>query len=356
MLIIKNRLNINNIKIEDDLERFKDYEKERTGRDINFTIIESDFDLTHKEFGVLLIKDTGPVQAWGLDGIKEKIRERFTIPENFFNCCVFLYDLDQTTFDRKTKNIAHWAYFSELVSGTEFIEIACTKKWDKGKDVLRVLTHEIRHADVFRARRRGIPMVDVMDRTPVDGVIVPYYKEFQVFAKDGNRARQIELLKPIIKTIDSKSIFDVIIGTIKVPYNEFIKSIKSIIMQTPKPPQKESKLNAWADAIKQFEGWFVGSRSYRNLNPGNLRYSKYEIGKDGGYSLFRTYNDGWKALLHQLTIAATGKSKVYKPDDTLLDFFKKYAPSSDNNHPETYAKFVAKKIGVDITTKIKELI
>lgn len=125
------------------------------------------------------------------------------------------------------------------------------------------------------------------------------------------------------------------------------------------PPKPASKLSAWADAIQIHEGWFPGSRSYRNNNPGNLRYvgQKRAIGKDSGnFCIFKTYADGRLTLEEMLTNAATGKSSVYNPEMTLLDFFSKYAPSADNNNPAAYAADVAKRIGVPVETQIKNLV
>lgn len=139
----------------------------------------------------------------------------------------------------------------------------------------------------------------------------------------------------------------------------FIERLISNIIVN-EPPKKEmtetKKIIAWANAIKEFEGWNPGSLSYRNNNPGNLRYSPFEIGKNKNFSVFKTYDDGWKALLHQLQIAADGRSSVYKPGMSLLQFFKLYAPAHDDNDPDRYARFVADYIGVPPTTKIKELI
>lgn len=117
----------------------------------------------------------------------------------------------------------------------------------------------------------------------------------------------------------------------------------------------KNSIQKWAEAIKEFEGWYPGSRSYRNNNPGNLRYSKYQSGTKDGFSYFETYKQGWKALLYQLRIATDGRSSVYSPDMTLYDFFEVYAPSSDNNHPKEYAEFVADKIGVSLDIQIKNL-
>lgn len=123
------------------------------------------------------------------------------------------------------------------------------------------------------------------------------------------------------------------------------------------PPITETKtmLEKWADAIKEYEGWFEGSRSQRNNNPGNLRWSPFMVGKEGGFAKFATFSDGYKALLHQLRIATNGKSRVYRPEMTLLEFFSTYAPASDSNHPRAYAEFVARKLGVNTDTKINTL-
>lgn len=114
----------------------------------------------------------------------------------------------------------------------------------------------------------------------------------------------------------------------------------------------QKKLETMAEAIKEFEGWSEGSRSWRNNNPGNLRWSKFQDGVRNGFSYFKDYETGWKALLFQIEIAFDGRSKAYKPTDTILKFFQKYAPSSDNNHPEVYAKYVADKLAVDVGTTL----
>ncbi len=131
------------------------------------------------------------------------------------------------------------------------------------------------------------------------------------------------------------------------------------------PPTTLNLLERWAEAIKSVEGWFVpnqradypkGSRSFRNNNPGNLRSSKFQTGVRDGFAYFQDYETGWKALLFQLRIAADGRSKVYRPDMTLAEFFAVYAPSGDGNNPHRYAKQVATYLGIPVDTKIKTLV
>lgn len=140
-------------------------------------------------------------------------------------------------------------------------------------------------------------------------------------------------------------------------------------MPTPQPPvQKPSRLVELAKAIEVFEDYVrpgekyrdgsiaqYGSLSYKNCNPGNLRWSPMQDGQRGGFSYFSTYEEGFNALLHQLKISVDGRSKVYKPTMTLLEFFNVYAPSSDGNFPRSYATFVAKRLGVSVDTVISTL-
>lgn len=115
----------------------------------------------------------------------------------------------------------------------------------------------------------------------------------------------------------------------------------------------------FAEAIKQHEGWFAGSRSQRNNNPGNIRYAK-QIGTTGqdskGFAIFKTYDEGFACLIRLIENAKNGKSQVYKSEMTFAEFFGVYAPAFDSNDPHRYAQFVAQKLKVDVDYKIKDLV
>lgn len=124
-------------------------------------------------------------------------------------------------------------------------------------------------------------------------------------------------------------------------------------------------VSAFCLAIQEHEGWYPNSRSYRNNNPGNLKYSSVDslISKHtslpadpAGFAVFPNYQSGFLCLKEKITNACTGKSTVYFPTDTIEIFFQKYAPSYDNNDPDVYAKFVASALKVDIHFQIKNLI
>lgn len=88
-------------------------------------------------------------------------------------------------------------------------------------------------------------------------------------------------------------------------------------------------VNALALAIQTAEGWYPGSRSYRDNNPGNLRYAgQYQsIGADdAGFAIFPNYDAGFQALIAQIQLDAQRN-----PNWTLADFVANYAPPSENN-------------------------
>src|SRR5258707_9251052 len=99
-------------------------------------------------------------------------------------------------------------------------------------------------------------------------------------------------------------------------------------------------LEALADAIMQFEGWIVRSRSWRNRNPGNLRpYSVIQRKDADGYRVFDSLADGWTALRLDLRAKFEG-SHGLTPESTMLDLLNVYAPAGDANNPTNYTTFV----------------
>ena len=128
----------------------------------------------------------------------------------------------------------------------------------------------------------------------------------------------------------------------------------------PKPPEpidlpKKSLLEPFCLAITQYENMAL---SY--YNPGALRFSSYiqslgATSERAGFAVFPNMATGEKALRSFVKAASENRLKAYHDKD-ILGFFQVYAPSSDNNKPELYAKFVAGKVGVEVNTKLKDII
>jgi hypothetical protein len=109
-----------------------------------------------------------------------------------------------------------------------------------------------------------------------------------------------------------------------------------------------------AQAIMEFEGYFEGSVSFRNNNPGNLKYRK-QAGSTGadshGHAIFTTFQEGYAALINQIRMMFSGQSAIYQPGMSLYQVFAKYA---EGNSLE-YAQFVASRLGVSPDNTLQEI-
>jgi len=132
----------------------------------------------------------------------------------------------------------------------------------------------------------------------------------------------------------------------------------TIVIEAESVPQETpvDRVGILVDVIKKFEGFYAGSRAQVNNNPCNLRWSSRQTSKVAGFAYFATYQQGREACRHQITIAADGRSKVYRPDMTLLKFFNVYAPTSDNNQPSAYYAYVIKHTGFDKDMPLSSLL
>lgn len=94
-------------------------------------------------------------------------------------------------------------------------------------------------------------------------------------------------------------------------------------------------------------------------NPGNLKEGSFTEGFNyisvtpSGFLVFRTEEDGMNALCQFLTNSATGKyAPIYTPNMSLLGYCQTYGdPPNDG-----YAKGIAARLGVGVSTPIRNLI
>ena len=106
-------------------------------------------------------------------------------------------------------------------------------------------------------------------------------------------------------------------------------------------------LEIMADAIQKQEGWFPGSASYQNNNPGNLVYAGKAgaTGKDNrNFAIFDSYASGRLALIRQLQLAFENRSQYYHSGMTLYQFFARWTHTVKDQKP--YAENVAEALGV----------
>lgn len=121
-----------------------------------------------------------------------------------------------------------------------------------------------------------------------------------------------------------------------------------------------------AHAIAEYEGWSAGSWSdgdaksptvsYRNHNPGNLRFSVFQAGERDGFAVFHSDFVGFFALMYDLWIKASGKSSTgLKPESTLAEFVNTYAPPSENDSA-AYLQFITLRTGFSADMMLKDLL
>lgn len=102
-----------------------------------------------------------------------------------------------------------------------------------------------------------------------------------------------------------------------------------------------------AQAIQTQEGWFPGSTSYRNNNPGNLMYAGQAgaIGQDAnGFAVFPDSTTGFNALVAQVQL---DQNRGY----TISQLANAWAPVCNSpacagNDPTAYAQNVANAVGL----------
>ncbi len=98
-----------------------------------------------------------------------------------------------------------------------------------------------------------------------------------------------------------------------------------------------------------------GTRSWRNNNPGNLKYGKFAAGMgatgrdDKGFAVFPSYEAGRKAQ-EQLLFGSDAYRNL-----SIADAIRKYAPGSDGNDPAGYAAQMARAAGVGVGTRLSDL-
>ncbi len=109
-----------------------------------------------------------------------------------------------------------------------------------------------------------------------------------------------------------------------------------------------------AKAIMEFEGYFEGSVSWKNNNPGNLKFAG-QAGATGadsqGHAIFSDFQVGYRALINQIRSMASGQSSLYPAGWSLYQVFARYAEANSRE----YAEFVASRLGVSPNMTLQQI-
>lgn len=109
-------------------------------------------------------------------------------------------------------------------------------------------------------------------------------------------------------------------------------------------------------AIAYMEGFFAeGSRAAANKNPGNLRtWGSRPV--RGGYAVFPRAEDGWKALRTQIRRNITRGLTLREFFAGKPGIYPGYAPASDRNNPDQYARYVAGQTGIPVDKPLNQVL
>ena len=113
-----------------------------------------------------------------------------------------------------------------------------------------------------------------------------------------------------------------------------------------------TRLEQLCEAIKSYEGWYWGSRSWRNNNPGNLRFSIFQSGQKDGFAVFPSSKAGYWALWWDLFQKCRGYTVTgLNRDKTLENLINVWAPPSEND-TLIYVGAVSKQLNIPPSTKL----
>ena len=343
----------------------KNYFRQRTPLELEFEQMYLTKSVTLGKWGIKSKPEDGGKELVGTIGMRQMLVD-LGVNGMQYNAVIFLYDLAKTDWFKSQpagEELRHWAHWDPY-KGATLIECATWTEWGAG-DLYRIMTHELMHAYHQACRLNGTTLSDTMDL---------YDKEFEVEATDGNRARNIKTLSFHWELVPHQPLLAQILRTIALLVEAY--RIKNAL------ESMNQNIEKWALAVRKQEGWYKGSRSYRNNNPGNFRFysggyrsiygsvtedrSGVEDGQNG-FAIFPSYKQGWTYLCNSIKSYVDGTSAKYNTeakkrfglasssDLTLYQLYEIYAPKEDGNNPKRYAEVVADELGVSPTTQIKNL-
>ncbi len=142
-----------------------------------------------------------------------------------------------------------------------------------------------------------------------------------------------------------------------------------VTVYTPPMPQpiqpKVDLLTLFCEEIKRMEGWGVGTTSYKNCNPGNLRcgqdktqWNVLATSANNNFCVFPSPEVGMQALRNVTVSCAKGTSPHYSAeakklglsnsgDLNLYQYFLIRDPASDGNDPKALAERFGKVLRKD---------
>lgn len=195
ILVLKNRVDV---PIEDDFSKAITYYKGK-GIDVSFDFKEIDVPVSCHFY---LVANDGQ-RYYGIDDYVKDSCDKY-VEKGKYHAVVFAWNTKDvpTPTDGQLTSWGNWSPISWQKADTEFIQLITNDYNDKVDWIYKSIIHEIMHTICFRFNRRGFRVIDEMDMTILPtGEKIPYYKNSEPDAVDGNFAQTFENIKPYMDKI-----------------------------------------------------------------------------------------------------------------------------------------------------------
>lgn len=141
----------------------------------------------------------------------------------------------------------------------------------------------------------------------------------------------------------------------ETPYFRYRQALHRGLLGLRGLGQSSDLVSQMAAAIQQEEGWYPGSISYQNNNPGNLISGPGQTGTNGGFAVFPDYATGLAALDNQIQLninrgLSTNQFFAGEPG-----VYAGYASAAAGNNPASYATYVSQQLGIDPDTPLNQV-
>lgn len=201
ILILRNKIPF---ELNTDCQKAAEYFKTRLPFPITFDFKEVNIPIGIKKYKEVqgfnpVTGQPGTVGYYGLvDSVKDTCRT--LVKEGEYQAVIFAWDMD--TIPAPTDGaVTSWTMNLPLYPGTEFIQLRVNQYIKNTGKIWEHIIHENMHAFCAPFERKAI-RVDEMDLTILpNGQQIPFYKNDNPYAIDGNFAQTLSNLKPYLSQL-----------------------------------------------------------------------------------------------------------------------------------------------------------
>ncbi|HRH25315.1 MAG TPA: peptidoglycan-binding protein, partial [Candidatus Paceibacterota bacterium] len=167
--------NTQTVVVDDDIEKAFSYLKEKTPLTFECLVEWKAIPFQTVENGVLP------------NNLRNQMVESYG---SGFDVLIHIFEYKDNSF------MGTCGYAYPIYNGVSYLEVGVNSYTDSYGGSWKVLAHEMMHSIRMMLSEKGISLMDEMDATFVNGVKMPYYKNDDPYAPDGNFAVMLKKFEP----------------------------------------------------------------------------------------------------------------------------------------------------------------